>query len=177
MATNESTSRRSMLKAAVALTASTAALPALAGVAPADAKLRRLWVIYLDRMRLCAAAEGPYLAADKATMAEVPAPHTMPWPDTYRSEFERASEKYGRSRFYDSWNEADSAVREVVELIRVTPAEGVFGIGVKLAALGAWTEEADVLDAVTSAVADIERLTGVAFPCEHFATDEEDPAA
>jgi hypothetical protein len=165
--TIKATSRRQLVKSAVA--APIMGAPVLAPATPADAELRRLLREYVDRMRVYHETEAPYLAAAEAVKAETPSPRDVPW-EVYRREWERASEKHSRGQLYDRWCEADRAVRETIKAIRATPAEGVFGIGVKLAALGGWTCPENLEEAVYSVMDDVARLTG-----GELANDKERP--
>src|SRR5262245_35888038 len=104
-AKSESTNRRQVLKAAVALTASTAAVPAIAGVGQADAKLRQLWADYLAAMYTYDETRIPYEAAAAKVEAEVPIPPgvTPNWNKAwrkYRHDWECASMKHGHHALY-----------------------------------------------------------------------------
>jgi hypothetical protein len=75
--------------------------------------------------------------------------------------------KHGLDRLYDAWNAAGEQADETAEAIREEEAEGLFGIGVKLAALpvdGNCRDYApDHEDAIIAALGEIDRMIGTTF--------------
>ena len=111
---------------------------ALAALSPAqDVELRLLWSEYLVHADAHAAAQEKQKPARAAFDAEFP-----PCPDdVLPGEHWRAHNwlwrKHGLDHLSDAWNAAGSAMCETAETILQTEAAGLFGIGVKLAALPA----------------------------------------
>jgi hypothetical protein len=82
--------------------------------------------------------------------------------------------KHGLDRLNDDWNAADSAMRETIAAILRSPAEGLFGIGVKLAALPNDYDAEDCVDAAAAVRRDIDRLIGSNFAALITNSAEED---
>src|SRR5262247_3352220 len=107
--TIQNSTRRQLLKAAIAAPVLT--IPAVAVAAPADAELRRLWTGYLAAMRLYDETRIPLEAADRAMMADPELPSVRSG-ESFRRKFDRLSEKHGRTALWERWSAAGSAVRE-----------------------------------------------------------------
>jgi hypothetical protein len=149
-----------------------AATPALAAPALAarsgDAKLRELWAQYLEDLAAEQAACLQFHTAQAAYDAEVP-----PRPDDVSYGDHDAAQrplwiKHGLDRLYSDWNDAGERTDEIVEAIQEEEAEGLFGIGVKLAALpldssGSRDPAPEHEDAIVSALTEIDRLIGSTF--------------
>ena len=64
------------------------------------------------------------------------------------------------------WNDAceqDKRLRSIVKVIRAIPAEGMTGIGIKLAALPCEREDYDLECSTRAVLPDLDRLTGLGF--------------
>ena len=127
-------SRRSLVASAAALPA--LAVPAIAVAASgSDAVLRDLWSEYLECAAACDAAGDNYALARDAYETELP-----PCPDdVYSIDHRRAHKwlwnKHGLEVLNHAANDAQERMHGVVEKILKAEAIGLFGIGVKLAAL------------------------------------------
>jgi hypothetical protein len=172
-----------------------AAAAALSGLAPSgagqsgDAELRRLFDQYRVASAAYEAAETAASAAREKYEAGKPdVPDDMSIHTRHEAPECRALWiKHGVDVTYDAWNRAHEASFAVIEKIRRTPAEGLFGVGVKLAALPSEDDEIAIEDyeeAVASALTNIDRLIGSSFtadcadtPIGHAATVEPDPDA
>jgi hypothetical protein len=158
---SKSHSRRAVL-AGIA-TAPALAAPALAHQA-GDTRLRELWAQYLEKF----AAERAIDAAIDPARAAYDAEEVGGASASHLSEANHPLwKKHGLDRLHDAWNAAGELVDETVEAIREEEAEGLFGIGVKLAALpadgGSRDPVPDHEDAIVSALTEIDRLIGSAF--------------
>jgi hypothetical protein len=88
----------------------------------------------------------------------------MTWSD-HCLENQSLRKELGGDAAYDAWNDATLVLDKTVKKIQRTPAEGLFGIGVKLAAL-AYEEHMDVIDvqiAVAAALADLDKIAETSF--------------
>jgi hypothetical protein len=140
------------------------AAPALAAHAGNDVRLRELWAQYLEKF----AAERAIDAAIVPTRAAYDAEEVGGAAANHLSEANQPLWiKHGLDRLYEDWNAAGELVEEIVEAILEEEAEGLFGIGVKLAALpadGNCRDPAhDHEDAIISALTEIDRLIGSTF--------------
>jgi hypothetical protein len=75
-------------------------------------------------------------------------------------------EKHGIDRLYATWNDAGERTDETVRAIREQEAEGLFGIGAKLAALPTQDSQDPAYDheaTIRSALRGIDRLIGTTF--------------
>ena len=81
-------------------------------------------------------------------------------------------ERYGLDALSDEWNAADRRMRETIAVIIQTPAQGPFGLAVKLAALTNEPEECDFWAAAYAVLQDVERMTGERFIGASWAGDE-----
>jgi hypothetical protein len=168
------TSRRAVL---AGLAAAPLASSAAASAAGSDAELRCLWGQYVaeleaeriahERIKLPRAAfdaECPPLGSDAFWEARKPL-----W------------DKHGLEPLYGAWNATCDAMRKTITAIRATPAGGLFGIGVKLAALPADSSlglsEEEYQEAIAATLADINRLAGTDFPVVEHEDDGDEVAA
>lgn len=156
--------------ALAAVTAVPATTLAMTAEAQSDAELRRLWSQYLDHLRTERAARGAHKPAYTACMAK--AQERFPgngfmlkWP---REEFEQLWRSFDMDRLCDVWHDAATVLDGTIAAIRATPAEGLVGIGIKLAVMDPEPagEAEDYEEGMDSALADIARLTGVDLAAE-----------
>jgi hypothetical protein len=143
-----------------------AATTALSGLAAGDTELRRLWALYCEQ-------DATYIAAyEKMKPVRAALDAEMRWHDDREAHdarcvrFKAGWEKYRLQPLSDAWNDAHAAMLATITTIQRTPAEGLFGIAVKLAALDYSTALDDALDfrdAVASALTDIDKLAGTRF--------------
>jgi hypothetical protein len=156
-----------------------ATLPALAATpaAPADAKLRQLWSEYLTHADAYAVARERYEPARAAFDAEFPPCPDGVQPDDHRLAHDWLWRKHNLDVLWGACNAATSAIRATIATILHTKAEGLLGIGVKLAAMppnpNEWTFE-DYEDAVVAALEDIDRLIGSGFAANVVKSDQSD---
>ena len=150
----------------------TRTVPAIAVAASeTDAVLRDLWSEYLSCADECAAAEDNYALARNAYDTELP-----PCPDDVRpGDHSRAHKwlwnNHGLEVLNHAANDTHERLRGVVEKILKAEATGLFGIGVKLAALpptafldgSGGLDPEDHVDAIASVLNDINRLIGTDF--------------
>jgi hypothetical protein len=177
---SSTTSRRAVL-AGIAASPALAA-PALASHA-SDARLRELWAQYLEHLAADQAACLAMAMARAAYDAEEPPcpPNVLPF---HHSEaFRPLWKKRGLDRLFAAWNAAGERADEIVKAIREEEAEGLFGIGVKLAALpvdgNARDDAPDHEDAIVSALSEIDRMIGTTFVSSfsvHIHNDDESGA-
>jgi hypothetical protein len=120
-----------------AVVAGIATAPAITGPAlaltdtSADARLRELWAQYLENLAAERAVVAELEPARAAYDAEEP-----PWvPGERRQKNEQLWKKHGLDRLYEAWNDAHDRMNQAVDAILEQEAEGLFGIGAKLAAL------------------------------------------
>jgi hypothetical protein len=147
-----------------------ATLPAVAampvGAAPVDAKLRHLWSEYLTHADGYTAARERYETARAAFDAELPPLPDGVQPGDHRLAHDWLWRKHNLDMLWGACTATTSAIRETIATILHTEAEGLLGVGVKLAAMppnpDEWTFE-DYEDAVVAALEDIDRLTGSGF--------------
>lgn len=151
----------------VASLASAAAIPSpsIARIEP-DAQLRQLWTEYLCRYEVADAAYGraralraPYDAEMRA-LSESGAPasgevHEILWA------------KHGLEGPWQAYNDAFESLRLVIQQVHATPAETLFGVGVKLSVVPRHAAEGqdpyDIVDGVMSVLLDIDKLHGADF--------------
>ena len=134
-----------------------------------DAELRRLWATYLGQLERIEALHVPYQAALDAFDAEWgPAPWDKNAPFRTRAEEEAWREAWDAHspKEYDAWSDACSVEHRLIEQIQAATATTLFGIGIKLTAIFEDPQEEDYREAVESALADIQRLTGHDFTAE-----------
>ena len=160
---SKSHSRRAVL-------AGIAAAPALAAPALADqagdAKLRELWARYLKDL---AAEQAVSAALDPARAAydaeEPPCPDDVS-PGHHHEACRPLWKKHGLDRLYEAWNDAGARTDAAAKAILEQEAEGLFGVGAKLAALPSQEDQDLAYDqeaAIRSALRDIDRLIGTTF--------------
>jgi hypothetical protein len=162
--TTTTTSRRSVLAGIAAAPA--LAAPVLAGDA-GDVRLRELWAQYLDQVAAERAAHFAIVLPRAAYDAEEPpCPPNVVLGD-HLAACRPLWEKHGLDRLYAAWSAAIDRMGETAEAIREQEAEGLFGIGVKLAALPAAGNARDSApdheEAILSALSEIDRLIGTSF--------------
>jgi hypothetical protein len=147
-----------------------AATPALAAPALAarsgDAKLRELWAQYLEDL---AAEQAAYAAQEQARAAydaeEPPCPDGVSHGVHFDAQ-RPLQEKHDLNRLYEAWNDAGERTDETVRAIREQEAEGLFGIGAKLAALPTQDMQDPAYDheaTIRSALRGIDQLIGTTF--------------
>jgi hypothetical protein len=167
-----SLSRRSVL---AGVSVAVAPMAAGAGLSGDDAELRLLWAEYL----VARAAETSEESNERKVRARFddlmpPCPHDVILGDHWAGEAVQLLWKStGAAAAYHRWNAAVDTMLDVIERIQRTPAEGLFGVGVKLAALNSSPDQCDYEDGAASALACINRLTGSNFPIG-VADDEDD---
>jgi hypothetical protein len=157
------------------LVTSAAALPALAVPAASiaatdnDAVFRHLWYEYLAHAAARAAAQEAYEPARGAFDAEYPPCPDDVLPGDHWRRYERLWEKHGVEVPHNALNSACDAMYNTIKKILETDATGLFGIGVKLAAIPpaasllSTFDAEDFEEAVVSVLADINRLIGTDF--------------
>jgi hypothetical protein len=163
-------SRRTMLAGAASL--APAAATGASEESASDLDLRRLWSEYLSHVSAYAVAEEKYKPARAAFDAELP-----PCPEDvllghHWSAHNWLWQKHGLDPLYDARDAVASAMHETIATILHTEAEGLFGIGVKLAALPNHWDAQDCVDAVAAVQQDIDRLIGTNF-AERVRTSDE----
>ena len=158
----QTTTRRAVL-AGIA-TAPALSAPALASHV-GDPRLRELWAQYLEYLAVELAAHAATESARAAYDAEEPPcpPNVLDWHSpAHRSLWE----KHGLDRLYDAWNDAGERTDATVKAILEQEAEGLFGVGAKLAALPTQEGQDSSYEherAIRSALTDIDRLIGTTF--------------
>jgi hypothetical protein len=174
-------SRRSLLMniavvspASATIVASSSAL-AVAAFAPArnaaapcisDSKLRELWAQYLEHAAAEREAHAAFKAAAAAFEAEMPPCPPDVSPGIHFRAHRWLQNKTGRACTYKAWGEAADRLVQTIEDIHKEDAEGLFGVGVKLAGQtfgGIRNSDIDAENAIESALADIDRLLGTDF--------------
>jgi hypothetical protein len=131
-----------------------------------DARLRELWAQYLKYL---AAELAAHTAAESARAAyeaeEPPCP-----PDVWIADHHRAQrplwEKHDLSRLYNIWNDAGELTDATVKAILEQEAEGLFGVGAKIASLPTQDGQDPAYEherAIRSALSNIDRLIGTTF--------------
>lgn len=154
-----------------AVLAGATALPALAAPAFAshagDSRLRELWAQYLDHLAAYLAAHLAIAMPRAAYDAEEPPCPPDVSPGHHSEACRPLWQKHDLDRLYDAWSAAAERINETVEAIRKEQAEGLFGVGVKLAALpgdgNARDPAPDHEEAILSALSEIDRLIGTTF--------------
>jgi hypothetical protein len=143
-------------------------LPAIAGSPTGpDAQLLRLWEQYLSRAQSYATARAVYEPVRAAFGEELsrPCPLGVSLGDHWSTMATRWR-SYGLPELSDACEQAAEDIRAAIAAIRAVPAEGLIGIGIKLAALPVGpdaTDEQELAEAIFSASEDIARLTGADF--------------
>ena len=139
-------------RAVLAGIATTPALAAPALASQGDIRLRELWAQYLEDL---AAEQAVYSVQERARAeydAELPpCPPDIRIADHYEAH-RPLWEKHGLDRLYEAWNDAGERTDETVKAILEQDAEGLFGVGAKLAALP--TQEGQIRPMNTSARSD-----------------------
>jgi hypothetical protein len=169
MGTNHPTRRKVLARTASALPAiALTRLPAIAG-SPlgSDAQLLRLWEQYLWHAQSYTIARAAYEPVRAAFGEELsrPCPLGVSFGDHWGAMATRWR-SYGLPELTDACEQAAEGVRTAIAAIRAVPAEGLVGVGIKLAALPVGPHAADeqeLADAIFSASEDIARLTGADF--------------
>jgi hypothetical protein len=128
-----------------------------------DIKLRRLWWEFIRRRAAYRAAWERYQSMYEAFVAELP-----PCPEGVRpGDHMRAQNwlwrKHGLEEPWNAWNSATEAMEATFAAILAVEAEGLLGIGIKLAALpvGFELDSDDLEEARDVVLMDIERLMGI----------------
>jgi hypothetical protein len=157
-----------------AVLAGAAALPALAAPAAAiaatntgnqDAELRRLWRLYVDTLDQFSRACDEHLPGRAAYDEEHESIRDdLGW-NAWQAAVAGLRIKHGLDRTWPPVDAALTAMAQIVARIQATPAETLFGIGVKISAvamIGAdlGPDKEDYIDAIRSALPDIDRLAG-----------------
>jgi hypothetical protein len=158
--------RRSLITSAAAL-----AVPAVAVAASgSDVVLRDLWSDYLECAAACDAAEDSYALARDAYETKLPPCPDDVHPIDHRRAHKWLWNKHGLEVLNHAAN-AHERMHGVVEKILNAEATGLFGIGVKLAALPPTVfldgsgdlDPEDYIEAIASVLNDINRLIGTDF--------------
>jgi hypothetical protein len=148
-------------RSAIAALGSLPALSVPAASSPiSDAPLRALWAQYLAQVARDKALLERVALSRAAVDAELPPKGK----DDRWETFEALSLKHGHRQHYDEWCDGHAEIAETVRQIQQTPAEGVFGIGVKLAAIAPQYEMEDLEELLGAVAVDITRLTRGAIP-------------
>jgi hypothetical protein len=137
-----------------------------------DAALRHLWSDYLAYAKAYEAAQVKYKPVRKAFDAEFP-----PYPDNismgqHWSNHRWLWEKYSLDLITDDLEVADKGMRDTIAKIFEADATGLFGIGVKLAAVPWQYDPEDCVEAMASAISNINRLIGSDFSEPEQRSDE-----
>ena len=139
------------------------------GVAPAsstikgDVELRRLWSEFIRRRAAYRAAWERYQPVYETFIAELPpCPHDV-LPGDHMRAHNWLWRKYGLEELWSTWNSTNEALEEVFAAILAVEAEGLLGIGIKLAALPVEFEldSEDLQKARDAVLTDIERSLGM----------------
>jgi hypothetical protein len=161
--------RRDFLRRASTATAAVAVV-AVAGTqalaSTQDAELRRLWSEYLGHVDTCATARKKMEPARAAFDAQFPPCPDDVLPGDHWCAHDWLWQKHDLQSLSDAWHAARAGMRETIDTILQTKAEGLFGIGVKLAAMTTDQRERDLYeyeDAVVAVFDDIDRLLGSDF--------------
>ena len=168
---NPTISRRSVILSAAPLVLAAGGVTS-SPAASEDLPLRALWAQYLEQaaqLRELRTIIDPGEAAFNAQ-------HTPPWDfpaghfltakaahdygDEWRGAREAAANGSDWGAARDEWERVSSEHWRIMETIRATSAETLFGLGVKLAAMPEADQEQNYIDALHAALADIDRLTG-----------------
>jgi hypothetical protein len=186
--------RAALARLSVAAAAGAVALPAaasaLGGLAPqtaghsGDAELRRLWEHYLARAAARISANEKLIPARAAFDAEMPPCPKDVLPGHHFAAHYWLWQKHGLDRLNADWNAATNEESEIVATIQRTQAEGIIGIGIKLAALPApitsgvvpVRDNEDRYETILAALVDIDRLAGTNL-VEIYASANEEEAA
>jgi hypothetical protein len=169
--------RRTALTASVATiaTASPIALLPAAAASGQDAPLRALWARYQAAIPIENEKRQANRAARAAFDAAYPCPDGIDHCDHRRAR--NAEWAVAVTPAYDEWNDACRESASIIEQIQRTPAEGLIGIAIKLAALpsnivcsdgdaSAEPNGYDLRDAIKAALQAIAQLTGETFESE-----------
>jgi hypothetical protein len=155
--------------AAAVSAASTVALAASPALAGADAALPSLWAEYLGHAHAHEAAQAAYGPVRAAFDAEMPPFPPDVLPGHHWEAMQPLWRSYGLEELSDASNDAYNRASATIAAIQATPAEGLIGVGIKLAALPVDSEnvsDEDLKDAIESAMRDIARLTGTDFAAD-----------
>jgi hypothetical protein len=117
------------------------------------------------------AVRKKYIPARAAHDAEMPPCPDDVLPGDHWREYRWLWDKHGLEPLWDAISEADKGMSDVIEKMLKTEATGLFGIGVKLAALpnhlklagGRSCDPDDYIEPVASVLSDINRLIGTDF--------------
>jgi hypothetical protein len=165
MSTMKKVSRRAIISGATAIPlASVATLASEGSALGGDSELRRLWAEYLKQADAHAAAWGKYNSVRAVFDAELPPCPDDVFPGHHWQAHEGLWHRCGLEPLWETINVTDSAMRDTIAAILHTEAEGLFGIGVKLAAMPRDRDQQDYEDAIVAVQQDIDRLLG-----SHFA--------
>jgi hypothetical protein len=164
---NYNLTRRTLIPVAAAAVATATASPTPSMGAKPDAELHRLWADRQARIAAYNAARERCQPARASFDAEFPPCPADVLPGRHWDAHDWLWRKHGLNKLSDAWNAAFIAIQETDAAIVSTPAEGLFGIGIKLSALSSTEHlqpDASEYEAmVISVLADIDRLTGSSF--------------
>jgi len=179
---SKSISRRSVTAALAAIPAAVAMGAAAAATNDtSDAELRRLWAEYRElNQRTEAAWTASHADRDLfdrsilggKTFAEL-RDDGIEITEEMRADYRKAFDARPRDNLWENACELDTELHELVRTIRATPAEGLFGLAIKLTALPAQWEDYHVNCAALSALGDINRILGTEFTIDGKSTFEE----
>lgn len=152
--------RRAALTGTAAATAALATGPAMASAHHSDAELQRLWGEFVAQQNRYNAARAAHDPVRDAFDAACP-PSTSTWfgGDRWR-DLQPLWRSFDLDRLTDAWNDEHDKVVALIQTIHATPAEGVYGIGIKLAARHRDWQEEDSEEALVAVLEDVKRLTG-----------------
>jgi hypothetical protein len=127
-----------------------------------DLTLRRLWFEFNRRRAAYRTAWERYQPVYETFIAELPDCPDDVRPGDHMRAHNWLWHKHGLEHLWDTWNSANEAMEEMFASILAVEAEGLLGIGIKLAALPIEFElDAEDLERARAAVLlDIERLLG-----------------
>jgi hypothetical protein len=127
-----------------------------------DIKLRRLWWEFIRHRAAYQAAWERYQPMYEAFVAELPPCPKGIRPGDHMRAHNWLWHKHGLEELWNAWNSATEAMEATSAAILAVEAEGLLGIGIKLAALpvGFELDSDDLEEARDAVLMDIERLMG-----------------
>jgi hypothetical protein len=139
-----------------------------------DTELRPLWAEYVSALEVTRAAHAEFEKANAVFESELPpCPDDVNPGDHFRAN-KPLQHSTGRTAAWERWNDSDLAMRKIIERIQQAPISGLFGIGVKLAAVVEQPEEADYVESSAVVLTDINRMTGANFTVQLGWMDDAD---
>jgi hypothetical protein len=126
-----------------------------------DIKLRRLWWEFVRDRAAYQAAWERYQPTYDAFIAELPPHPEGVRPGDHMRAHNWLWRNHGLEELWNAWNSASEAMEATSALILAVEAEGLLGIGIKLAALPVEPDLDDLEEARDAILMDIERLMGI----------------